>query len=150
MAEPLDLVVMSRAGAHRAANAAYQHAQLLIADGHEVRMLVEPVQDDRSLRQNRFYWGVVLKEISQQARIEGQLWSAEAWHELMKRTHLGYEIERVKVAGRKRTTVIRRLRSTSTLKVKAMAKYLDQVLAFGATDLGVVFSESTWQTYTGR
>ena len=150
MSEALDLVVMTREGAHRAAMAAYQHAQVLIAGGREVRMLVEAAEDDRSLRQNRFYWGVVLKEIAEQATIGGQRWTAEAWHELMKRQFLGYEIEKIRVAGRKRATVIRRLRSTTKLKVKPMAKYLDQCMAFGATDLGVVFSETQWETYRGR
>lgn len=92
--------------------------------------------DDRSLRQNRFYWGVVLKQISQQA--PGG-WTADAWHEAWKRTVLGYEIVSVQVAGRKRRAVYRRLRSTSALTVKQMSDYLDQVIATATTDLGVVF-----------
>jgi hypothetical protein len=93
-------------------------------------------ENDRSLRQNRFYWGVVLKQIADQA--PGK-WTVDAWHEAFKRTVLGYEIVKVSVAGRKRPTVYRRLRSTTGLKVKPMSDYLDQVMATAATDLGVVF-----------
>lgn len=92
--------------------------------------------DDRTLRQNRFYWGVVLRQISEQA--PGG-WTPDAWHEAFKRTVLGYEVKRVQVAGRKRATVYRVLRSTTGLTVPQMSKYLDRVIADATTALGVVF-----------
>lgn len=94
------------------------------------------VQETRRARQNRFYWGPVLRQIAEQA---AGGWTPDAWHEAFKRTILGYEVLQVKVAGRKRTTTIRRLRSTTSLSVKQMSEYLDQVIATAATDLGVVF-----------
>lgn len=96
-------------------------------------------EDDRTLRQNRFYFGVVLKQISEQARVAGQQYTAEAWHELGKRQFLGYEVIKAPVAGRKRVQVYRRLRSTTDLTVKQMSEYLDAFIAFAADDLGVVF-----------
>jgi hypothetical protein len=99
-------------------------------------VLVGLDRDDRSTRQQRFYWGVVLRQISEQA--PGH-WTADAWHEAFKRTILGYEIVRAEVAGRKRPTVYRRLRSTSTLTVREMSAYLDQIIATAVADLGVVF-----------
>lgn len=147
MSETLEIVVDSRETAHQAARRLYQQAQVLVADGKRVRMTAAEDEDDRSTQQNRYYWGVVLAEISDQARVMGQRYAAEAWHELFKRQFLGYEIKKVDVAGRKRKTVIRRLRSTTDLKVRAMAKYLEQVLAFGATDLGVRFSLERWEDY---
>lgn len=147
MSNSLDVIVTTREGAHNVATLAYQTAQSLIADGKRVRIRAEEHEDDRTVQQNRFMWGVVLKEIAEHGRLCGERWAAEAWHELFKRMFLGYEIKRVKVAGAKRTRVIRRLRSTTGLKVKPMSEYLEQVLAFGTTDLGVRFSLRRWEEY---
>ena len=93
-------------------------------------------REDRSMRQHRFYRGPVLGQISEQA--PGH-WTPDAWHEAFKRTILGYETVRVEVAGRKRVTTYQRLRSTTSLSVKQMSEYLDEVIATATTDLGVVF-----------
>lgn len=147
MTEVLERVVQTREEAHLASKQVYAWTQQLIADGKRARISAQEDEDDRSIQQNRFYWGVVLKETSEQARIEGQRYAAEAWHELGKRQFLGYQIKKVKVAGRKKVTVIRSLRSTKDLKVKPMSKYLEQFIAFAVTDLGVRFSETRWEEY---
>lgn len=132
----VERIVVTREAAHRAALDLYAQAQALIADGKRVRMLAEEDENDRSLRQNRFYWSAVLPQISDQA--PGR-WTVDAWHELFKRQILGYEVIRAQVAGRKRPTIYRRLRSTTALTVKQMSDYLDKVMAMAANDLGVVF-----------
>jgi hypothetical protein len=149
MSEAFDRICRTKEQAYEAAKLGYAHAQAVIANGAPARVLVEQQEDDRTIQQNRFYWGLVLNEISEQGAIEGQRWTVDAWHELFKRQFLGYEIVKVRVAGRKRPTVIRRLRSTTKLKVRAMGNYLDQVQAFAATDLGVRFSVPKWQEYQG-
>jgi hypothetical protein len=110
------------------------------ADGeiHErrYRLTFGEVREDRSERQNKFYWAAVLKQIADQA--PGG-WTVDAWHEAFKRTVLGYETIKVMVAGRKRPTIYRRLRSTTDLTVPQMSQYLDQVIADATTALGVVF-----------
>ena len=150
MTEPLDVIVSTREGAHRVAKLAYDRARDLIADGKQVRIRTEEAEDERSLRQNRFMWGVVLKEVSEQARIGGQGWASEAWHLHFKREFLGYRFVRETVAGRKRKVVRKELRSTTRLSVKRMSEYLDKVMAFAVTDLGVVFSETKWERYRGE
>lgn len=150
MTEAIDTTVSTPEGVKHAARAAYDRALLLVADGRRARIRMEEAEDDRSLRQNRFMWGLVLKEIAEQARIEGQQWTAAAWHELAKRMFLGYEFKRITIAGRKRKAVSRQLRSTARLSVKRMSDYLDKVMAFAATDLGVVFSETKWERYHGE
>ena len=142
-------IVASREQAHEAATALYAQAKAILEIGRKARLSCELQDDDRSLQQNRYYWGVVLAEIAEQACINGQRWSAEAWHELGKRMFLGYEIKKITVAGRRRKQVIRRLRSTARLKVKPMSVYLEKVQAFACTDLGVRFSCPNWQEYTG-
>lgn len=92
--------------------------------------------EDKTLRQLRFYFGPVLRQIAEQA--PGG-WTAEAWHEAMKRTELGYEVIKVQVAGRTKPTIYRRLRSVKDLTVKQMSEYLDRVIATATTALGVAF-----------
>lgn len=140
-------IAATREEAHRAAREAYAMAGPLIDDGKRVRFHVEPHEPDRTLQQNRFYWGPCLRDISQQAMLNGSKWAPEAWHELFRRLFLGYEIKRSKVAGRKRPIVIRRLRSTKDLKVLAFSQYLNELQAFAATEYGVRFSTLRWEEY---
>lgn len=108
--------------------------------GHKLTVKASVQEDDRTLIQNRFYWSAgCLGAIADQAKVSGIRYESEAWHNLFKRKFLGYEILKEKVAGTKRTLVIRRLRSTSGLKVKAMNTYLEQVQAYATTELGVTF-----------
>lgn len=110
---------------------------------------VEEAEDERSLKQNAFYWAFVLKTISDQARIGGVRYAADAWHELMKRQLLPRKVRKVKVAGRKRPTVSVSLGSTTDLSVKRMSAYLDRVMAMAATDLGVTFEAGKrWQEWS--
>jgi hypothetical protein len=92
--------------------------------------------DDVTVKQHRFYRGVVLKQIVEQA--PGG-WTAKAWHELFRREVLGTETVKVEVAGRKRATVYQRLRSTADLSVKQMSDFIDQVIALMVTTYAVEF-----------
>jgi hypothetical protein len=146
--QPRTFVISSPEQAHEAANEIYQrHLKPAAADGVIMRVDVQEWDDDRSLQQNRFYWGPCLKEISEQARVAGVQYTDEAWHEFFKRQFLGFEIEKVYVAGRKRATIIRRLRSTTKLGVRKFSKYLDQLQAYAATELGVKFSVLRWEDF---
>lgn len=147
MGEVLDRVVTTREQAHEAARQVYANARAILANGEKPRILCEQFEEDRSIQQNKFYWGVVLRQTSEQARIAGQRYTADAWHELGKRQFLGFEIKKVAVAGRKKVTIIRRLRSTTDLTVKKMSAYLEEFMAFAVTDLGVRFTETRWEDY---
>lgn len=147
MSDILNRVVRTKEAAHEAANLAYANAQSIIDNGRPVHITCQEYEQDRSLQANRFYWGACLREISEQATIEGQRWTSEAWHELFRRMFLGYEIEKVRIAGRKKVVVNRRLKSTTKLKVKAFSVYLEKVQAFAASDLGVSFSSLEWREF---
>lgn len=149
MSEVLDRVVATKEAAHEAARLAYANAQAIVADGKRAHIVCREHESDRSLQQNAFYWAACLPEIADQARINGEQYVVDAWHELFKRLFLGYEVKKLRVAGRKRTTVIRRLRSTTALKVKAMSEYLDKLQAFAATEYGVRFSVRDWYEHAG-
>jgi len=106
-----------------------------------------PEEDAKTVQQNRFYWGVVLKEISEQARIGGERYTADAWHELMKRQHLPRRIKKTRVAGKKRPVVTTTIGTTTGLSVRKMSKFLEKVMAFASTDLNVQFSLRDWEGY---
>lgn len=159
MSQAVDTTCATKEGAHNVARLVYQQASLMIADGKRVRIRCDEAKDVRSLRANAFYWGHVLSEISLQAKVCGERWVAEAWHELGKRMFLGYRYEMVeRLPGQpeitdKRERVRRILRSTSDLSVKEMSIYLDKLMAWGVTDLGVVFETmdwSAWEEHGGR
>lgn len=137
----MEALAIDKESAHRAANYAYREAQEIIARGKQAVITAKEYEDDRSLQQNAYYWSVFLPQVSAQATILGQRWTVDAWHELGKRQLLGFEVKKVHVAGRKKPTIIRRLRSTTGLTVKQFAKYQEEFTAFAATDLGVVFPE---------
>lgn len=136
----METLVTNKAAAHVAALDAYREAQRIIAAGKQAVITAKEFEDDRSLQQNRHYFGVILKAISEQARTPDQ-WAPEAWHELYRRLFLGYSIKKHLVAGRKKTVVIRSLRSTRDLTVKQFAEYVEKITAHATTDLGVVFPE---------
>ena len=85
----------------------------------------------RSLKQNRRYWGNgVLAQIAAQATVGGKLYSAESWHEVAKRKFIGVEeLPDGSVVGM----------SSTKLTTAEFCEFSDQVEAWAATELGVVF-----------
>lgn len=85
----------------------------------------------RTKRQNARYWGGgVLKQIAEQAVVNGKLYSAETWHELFKRQFIGViELPSGEVIGM----------SSTGLSTSEFCTFSDQVEAYAATELGVFF-----------
>lgn len=85
----------------------------------------------RSKPQNRRYWGRgVLAQIAEQATVNGRLFSAETWHEQMKRQFIGVEeLPNGEVIGK----------SSTKLTTAEFCDFCDQVEAFAAQELGVRF-----------
>lgn len=148
MIESVDTTVRTSEGARNVAVLVLQQARLMIADGKRVRLRCHEAKDTRSVKQNAYLWAGVYSEISLQAKICGERWISEAWHELFKRMFLGYRYERQPgIAGVSQDRAVRVLRSTTELSVKEMGAYLDQVLAYGTTDLGVTFQTMDWNEW---
>lgn len=108
---------------------------------------VEPEEDAKTAQQGRFYWGVILMQISEQARIGGERYTVDAWHELFKRQFLPRVSKRSYVAGRKRPVVTTTIGTTKGLGIRKMSAFIEKVIAFGAGDLGVMFSETKWENH---
>jgi len=82
-------------------------------------------RNSRSLQQNRYYWGVVLKALSDDTG-----YTAEEMHQLMAEKFLSYEKgEHVFV------------RSTTSLNTKEFEEYLSQIRLFANTELGIFIPE---------
>lgn len=115
--------------------------------GRRLAVTIRELEDERTLQQLKFYWGPMLKDISEQATIAGTKYSKDAWHELGKRQFLPRRTTKTKVAGRSRPVITTTLGSTKGLSVRKMSKYLEEFMAWAVTDLGVVFTESRWEDH---
>ena len=93
----------------------------------------------RTGRQNKRYWGRgVLAQIAEQAVVNGQMFSTEAWHELAKRKFIGVdELPDGSVIGK----------SSTGLTTKEFSEFCDQVEAWAATELGVTFYDLPEREY---
>lgn len=98
--------------------------------------------DDAITQEQRGYLhGVVLTEIAQLARPNGQQFPMKVWKEHFRSEFLGFEVVTCvnPLTGRKSR---RRVRvSTEDLGVRRLAEYIDRVIAYAATELGVQVSE---------
>lgn len=85
----------------------------------------------RTTKQNSRYWGRgVLAQIAEQAIVNGKKYSAETWHEQFKRKFIGIEeMPDGSVRGM----------SSADLEIEPFAKFAQEVEAYAATELGVVF-----------
>lgn len=94
--------------------------------------------------QNALMWAGPLRDMAEQAYIEGRSFSAEVWHEFLKRELLpeDFDQELCKEGYRKWDFDPSGARvlvgSTTQLTIKGMAQYITQLEAFGA-NLGVEF-----------
>jgi len=112
-----------------------------------LRVTIEPEEDAKTVQQGRFYWGIILMQISEQARIEGQRYTVDAWHELFKRQHLPRVKKRCYIAGKKRPVITTTIGTTKGLGIRKMSAFIEKVIAFAVTDLGVAFTETRWENY---
>lgn len=60
----------------------------MAAQGKPLAVTVAEYKDKRHAQQNRLYWAL-LKQVSEQAMVDGRRYSDEVWHEQFKRTLLG-------------------------------------------------------------
>lgn len=119
-----------------------QHAGPMAAKGTPLRVLVAIKRSARSKGRNAWMWADVLEQIEEQAVVNGRRWSAEAWHDEMKRRHLpdvcakGVEKWRFHADGSRELVM-----STSDLDDDEFDAYLMAVQADAATRYGVVFMD---------
>lgn len=87
----------------------------------EVRLTIGRYYPERTTEQNKYYWGVVLKVISDETG-----YTPDEIHEIMKYKFLRKELEH---KGQKYAYV----RSTTALDTKEMTDYIEQIRDYWAT-----------------
>ena len=118
--------------------------QMPIDMAHPIEVVIREQVKPRKLSQNAVMWAGPLADIAEQAYINGRRYSAEVWHEFLKREYLPEEFDTLlcKEGYRKWAMAPDGERvltgSTGMLTVSGFAQYLTQVEAHGAS-LGVMF-----------
>lgn len=112
----------------------------MAGDGKPLAVRVFEYKQKRSDEQNALMW-VWLQQIAEQAYVGGRRYDAEIWHEHMKEQFLPEET----AAGKKKWAQLpngsrRLVLSTTDLDKAEFTTYLDQIVAYAATDLGVQLS----------
>ena len=130
MAESLHLELHNRAQAWTAIKGQLYPFLAQVLQGGKRWVLTVSLRK-RTKAQNRRYWGNgVLKQIAEQATVNGRLYSAETWHEQFKRQFIGVvELPNGEVIGK----------SSTGLTTAEFCEFSDQVEAFAAANLGVTF-----------
>lgn len=102
--------------------------------GEPLRVIVTAEERQRNAQQNRFYFGAVLKQISEQAWVDGKQFNKDTWHEYFARAY-GVLEEMTLPDGE----IINRRKSTTLMTVGEFTEYLNQIQAYAAGTLGVEF-----------
>lgn len=127
-------IATTREEAHEAITAAYGAAKALLQDGRRVRVVVVQDYDPMTTRQRRFLHGPVMKQISEQASVDGARYTRKVWKEYMREQLLGTRW----ITAEDGTPLEVRV-SSEHLNVKDYSDYIDRVIAHAVTDWGVAF-----------
>jgi hypothetical protein len=116
---------------------------------HPIEIVIREEEKPRKLDQNALMWSGPLRDIAQQAYIRGRTYSANVWHDFMKREYLPEEDDPELDMLVKNPETYQKwdvdpsgnhvlVGSTTDLTVYGFSQYLEQVTAHGAS-LGVQF-----------
>jgi hypothetical protein len=111
------------------------NAPVFAEKGEPLRIIVTSEERKRNAEQNRFYWGVVLRDIAEQAWVNGQQYDKDTWHEYLARK-FGVCEDVTLPDGE----IIVRRKSTAAMSVHEFSEYLNQAQAYAAGSLGVEFA----------
>jgi len=110
------------------------NAQACIDAKTPIRVIVTTEEQKRNAEQNRYYWGMTLKTIAEQAWVGGKLFDAETWHEYYARKfgpHEDVEMPNGEIVS------IRK--STAKMGVGEFTEYVRRIESDAATEMGVIF-----------
>jgi len=110
------------------------NAPAFASKGEPLRIIVTSEERKRNNQANRFYWGAVLRNIAEQAWVNGKQFSAEVWHE-----HYARKFGVCEDVTLPNGEVIVRRKSTTDMSEKEFSEYTARVQADAAQTLGVEF-----------
>ena len=99
----------------------------MAAQGKYLAISITEYKSKRSIEQNKRYWKIV-NEIADNAWVNGQKFSADAWHEMFKRKFIGQE----ELPGGGVLGI-----STTKLNISEFGDFMTKVEVYAATDLGL-------------
>jgi hypothetical protein len=105
-----------------------------VMKGHKVLLIVTSEEAKRNLQQNKRLWGVVYKQIAEQAWVDGRQFDKDVWHEYYARKY-GVCDEMVLPDGE----IILRRKSTTEMTVTEFGEYMNRVEADAVMEHGVFF-----------
>lgn len=112
-----------------------------LEQGRELVLEARLLDDAITQEQRGYLHAVVLTEIAQFARPGGQQFDMKTWKEHFRAEFLGFKVvTSINPLTGKKSRKRHRI-STEDLGVRKLAEYIDRVIAFAATDLGVTVSE---------
>lgn len=128
----LSKIFILRTDAHAAALYAFLKAnrEACALAGKPLQIEISEEKSKRSIKANRYYFGAVLKQISEQVWLDGKQYSVEAWHETAKRKFLGV----IDLPGGGTQGI-----SSADLPSDEFDAFTKQVEVWAATDLHVEF-----------
>ena len=142
----MSAVCFTVAQAHEAATAAYQMAKASLNDG-PVLIECKPATEPVGIRQRKFLHGVVLVQVSDQARILGHRYNVQTWKDLFKGILIpdDWQMQPVPVIEngkliRWEEKPVKQEKSTEALGQRAYGEFIDKVIDYAALELGVVFN----------
>lgn len=107
--------------------------EALSATSEPLSVHITQKPETRRNRQNRYYWGGVLRQIAEQAFINGRQYEPEIWHR-----HFAKQFNMLEEKTGTDGVIFYQPRSTTKMSVKEFAEFTEQVTAAGA-ELGVKF-----------
>lgn len=131
--------------AHQAmTNILWPWVKSMTTAGHELVIEGRLREDKKSDQQRKFLHGVILTEIARQAK---PAYPMAVWKEYLRSEFLGKKRVTVinPITGKKTRRYVRI--STEDLGVKAYSEFIERVISFGVTELGVEFSQRRWQDF---
>ena len=127
--------------AYKAFAEMWKKAKSLLVAGRKQVLTLTDFEDALTTKQRGYYHGYILTTIAKQAAVEGRKYQMKTWKEHFRATFLGDEIvsEINPMTGIETKRAVRI--SSESLGVKGYNQLIEQVTAFAATELGVIFDK---------
>lgn len=116
-----------------------------IPEGYEIAFRKESKK--RTKEQNAYGWAGMLEDFKEQGFVNGRQFNEDSWHELLKKMFLPpHYIEGITLKGYIKwlelpdgTLIMKG--STTQLTVLGFSNYINECIAFGAQELGIMFTD---------
>jgi len=116
-----------------------------VPENYEI--IIGPETKVRTKQQNAYNWAGMLGDYARQGIINGRKFDEDTWHEYLKKKFLpDHFIEGITLKGYRKWVelpdgTLQMKGSTTKLSVRGFSEYLNECFAFGAQELGIMFTE---------